>query len=154
MTGKSTKADLARMVAEEHASMRRSIETIRHELERLQREGGIERGSGRLPSLLGDFRDHLRRHFELEETDGLLGEEANDPGTQRIIERLLAEHRDLEQRVDRLVDEARRAEARDAGLSAAFAEELHDVLVFLFRHEQMENRLVQQLVYQDHGGGD
>jgi len=155
MDAGSKRKGLAERIAEEHAAIRGALEEIRAEVDRLRAEAGPEHGAGRLPALLRDFDQHLRRHFELEEEGGFFGEWTGlDPGKHRRVERLLAQHRSLERGVSALVDGASRAEARRAPLSEAFVSGLRKLLADLLRHEKAENELAQELALQDTGGGD
>ena len=152
MIAMSKDRNLAEQIAWEHAGIRNAVRDIRAEIERLPGDPGR---AAKLCGMLRMFGHHLARHFELEEQGGLLGDSSGlDPGTHRVIEGLLAQHRALERQLVALIDDAERAEVGGASLSDAFVRKLRDFLARLYLHEQTENDLVQKLVFRDLGGGD
>jgi hemerythrin-like domain-containing protein len=156
MSTRTVRSDpaLAREIEREHQSVREAIRTLREEIARLQAEPGPGHPPGRLSGMLGMFRVHLARHFALEEQGRFLGSpaRARDPGVQRTVERLLADHRGFERDIGKLLDASERASAGDADLTDRFVTALEGFLAELDRHEHLENELVQELVNRDVGG--
>jgi hemerythrin-like domain-containing protein len=137
-------------IALEHAAVNNAIRDIRDEIDRLRSEPGPEHQAGELSGMLSAFGQHLKRHFEFEEHDGFLSDsEGFDARTQRVIDLLLAQHREFERRLVALVDGVKRAELGDGRLSDAFVEELRVLLAELVQHEDVENELVQRIVIRD-----
>jgi hemerythrin-like domain-containing protein len=147
---------LAREIEREHESVREAVRTLREEIARLRAEPGPGHLPGRLSGMLGMFRVHLARHFSLEEQGRFLGGTpgSRDPGTQRTVETLLADHRRFERDIGRLLVASQRAESGDAALTDRFVVALEEFLAELDRHEHVENELVQEIVNRDTGGGD
>lgn len=147
--------ELKLQIEREHAILRNAIEDIRGELSRLKTEKGPAHTSGKLSGMLQMFEHHLRRHFELEEEGGFLVEHAElNPGINRRIRQLRAEHAALASRVASLRRSIDRTDAGAACLPDAFVESLGSFLAELWVHEQAENELLQELVYRDVGAGD
>lgn len=151
----SRKHELAREIAREHAEVHRRVEEVQRELDRLGEESGPAHGPGGLHTTLSSLAEHLERHFELEEHGGFLGDHGpQHAGTQRVVEKLIAEHRDFESRLATLLDGVERADTSQTALSDAFVESLRQFISDLFAHERQENELIQELVGRDLGAGD
>jgi iron-sulfur cluster repair protein YtfE (RIC family) len=144
-----------RQVAREHALVRERIERIEALLDDLRRRPERASTDATLHKLVVDLRDHLRRHFALEESGGLLGDAVQyyDPGTGRKVEDLVAEHREFEQQLDALVATTERVGAAEIEVARLDAE-ARALIESLRTHENAENDLVQRLVSQDTGAGD
>ena len=147
---------LAREIEREHVSVREAVAALRGEIARLRAEPGPHHAPDRLSGMLGMFRVHLARHFALEEQGHFLGDlpAPRDPGVQRIVEDLLADHRGFERAVGRLLDASQRADDGDAELTEVFTQSLAGFLDDLERHERTENELIQELANRDVGAVD
>ena len=127
---------LAPWITAEHATLRGLIDRLRAEIDRLRGERGSH-APGQLVPLLTEFDDHLRAHFELEEQSGFLV-----GNTSADAKALISQHRDMERRLDRALDAARRSSEGDVGLSDSFVNGLRDLLGLLAEHEAAENAIV------------
>ena len=143
-------------IAEEHAVIRATVQRIHAELDRLLAHPTQSGEEWELPALLRSFRKHLRRHFELEESGGLLGNSRDyyDPSTRRKVETLVSEHRDFERRVTRILDEVNGGIVPAAIVQSCHDRELRNLLADLTRHENVEIALLQALTCREAGGGD
>lgn len=143
-------------IAEEHAVIRATMRQIHAELDRLLAHPARSGGEWELPALLRSFREHLVRHFELEESGGLLGDAKGfyNTSTQRIVETLIAEHRDLKRRVTRILDEVSGGVVPGPIVQSCHDREIRKLLTDLTRHETVENALLQTLICREAGSGD
>jgi len=144
---------LAKNIAREHAEVRGTILDIRQEIRRLQSEAGPAHEVGNLRKLFASFAQHLKRHFELEEGGGFIGEYP-EPGTQRVVKELLGQHRLFERDLDALLAAIVSSEEGKACLSDECAHELEAFLQRLEQHERAEIDLLQKTVYHETGGGN
>jgi len=107
---------------------------------------------GRLLSALGEA---LREHFAFEETGGFLNSVLERmPHEAHHATRLLAQHRELEQRLVTIEHRLASTCSRFSSEMAELAQELGGLLQALRDHEAEENRLVQRAFYRDTGTGD
>ena len=152
----TTEPSRVQEMAEEHAVIRTTMQRIHGALDRLLAYPARSGEEWELPALLRSFREHLKRHFEQEESRGLLGDarEYYDPGTQRQVETLVSEHRDFERRVTRILDEVDGGFVPPAIVQSCHDRELRKLLADLARHETVENALLQALICRQAGGGD
>lgn len=146
---------LAKQIAREHAALRESIREIRSEVERLTADSPHDRTVGGLCKQLRDFATHAREHFELEERGGILSTSAEIAlGQPGLVERLIGEHRDFEQRLTDILARAETVEASSGPLPDSLARALEHFLSDLLEHERAERVLLQESVYRDLGAGD
>jgi iron-sulfur cluster repair protein YtfE (RIC family) len=150
-----SKRDIAKVIAEEHAALKTEIRNLEADLNEL--DEGLE-GEPARQLLLEDlrlFREHLRRHFQLEEQNGYLPAIAGkDPGTQREIDDLVAEHRRFETDTDDLLERLGDAQKAARELAGSFRTALRAMLARLAIHESKENALFQRVLGRDIGGAD
>jgi hypothetical protein len=105
--------------------------------------------------LLGYLHEHLKRHFELEERGGVLGEfEVIDAGTYRDAQEFSTQHRRFIKSLERLLDTLEADRIDGARAPDYFEPELRRLFADLDRHEACELELVQALASQDLGCGD
>jgi Hemerythrin HHE cation binding domain len=133
----------------EHATIRQTIFRIELELDRFRTRADEVRGKDwALPGLMRSFRTHLKRHFELEEGGGLLGDAAAyfDDEAQRRVEELVGEHRQLEHAIDHICDEL--DERIDPGetVQRCFDVEIRKLIGHLSRHEFTETALLNKVL--------
>ena len=132
-------------IQKEHAAIRQTIARIQTELDRLPvpQEGGWP-----LPAMVGALRQRLKRHFELEESGGLLGSaiEYYDAVMQREARELIAEHRGFERDIDHVCAELDACDAPPAADQERIAGELRKLIAALGRHESVETSLLERLV--------
>ncbi len=99
------------------------------------------------------FKDHLRRHFELEEEGGFMEEVVRRwPHTASQVEALRAEHERLLREAEALLETSGRAtEGQPMDAWVATCRRLFSAIR---EHEWKENRLIQEAFCLDIGGGD
>jgi iron-sulfur cluster repair protein YtfE (RIC family) len=145
-----------REIAEEHAAIGATMRRIRLELDRLLNDPAGPDDGWELPGLLNSFYEHLERHFALEESGGLIGDARQyyDPGMQRKVDALLADHREFRRRLRRILSEVDGGIVPNATVQACHDQELRRLLDDLVQHETVENSLFLELVGRDVGAPD
>jgi hemerythrin-like domain-containing protein len=145
-----TEPTLAERLLQEHEVVRQII----HQLELLVEEGGLIGQDAdwgrRLCTELAAFRQHLQRHFALEEEGGfLLDVVTHLPQATERVENLRREHREILQVIDELIHDSNLL-AYGTGLPLVkFRHQILQVLSTIRRHEADENALVQRVFYQE-----
>jgi hypothetical protein len=132
-------------VFKEHADLRPMVARLR--------KHATELALGRRPSepdieaLLDDFFDQLLAHFAAEENDGYFGTMIGDyPDLSVRVERLMAEHEEMVDSIERLRAVGKRAAAgRDLGLG------LLELLGQFQGHEEEENLLMRTFLLKTPG---
>jgi iron-sulfur cluster repair protein YtfE (RIC family) len=149
-------AEQVQRIHDEHVAVGEMSANIRGKLDelRVRPESSIQESD--LPELVRELQQHLVRHFRLEETGGLLSDtiQAPHPGSLRRIEALVAQHRDFEQRLKRILAELDGGIAPPRTVRECFDRDLREFFADLRQHEQIENDLLQALVVRDVGSGD
>lgn len=148
-------AERIQRIHDEHAAVRAMISNIRTKLLELRERSEPAGPKDDLPELVRELRRHLLRHFQLEETDGLLSDvvHAPHPGSLRKVELLVAQHRDLERRLARILAELDGGIAPPRAVRECFDRDLHGFFEDFARHEEAENDLLQALIVRDTGIG-
>jgi hypothetical protein len=147
----STQTTRARELAHEHFVIREVMQRIEAQIERTnQAEDRALHWD--LLSLVSSFRDHLGRHFALEEAGGLLGDavEYYDDEARRMAVELIEQHRGFERRMDRIQNQLGLG-VRDTKLSLpdlahSYQPQLRELLADLSTHERAENLLLQRAI--------
>ncbi len=139
--------DVGREIREEH-------ERLASLLRRLQEDVAAFCSSwASLREELRVFKDHLRRHFELEEEGGFMEEVLRRwPHATSRVEALRAEHERLLREAEDLLEASGRA--TEGQPMDAWAATCHRFLSAIREHEWRENRLIQEVFCLDVGGGD
>jgi hypothetical protein len=133
-------------IAEEHATIRATVLRIELELDRLLARPSEPGETWKLPELVQSFRKHLIKHFELEESGGLLGDAAAyfEDTVQDSVRERVAEHRHFEEALGRICDELDQHFVPGATVQGCFDGELRRLIQRLARHEAAENDLLRK----------
>jgi hemerythrin-like domain-containing protein len=158
MNTPETNTSRARALTYEHLVIREAMKRIESNIDRSAAESGNRARRWDLLSLVASFRDHLTRHFCLEDAEGILGAAARyyDAETRRHADGLVEEHRGFEARLERIHDRIGRA-AREPTLPSKAAaepyeEDLRGLLRDLARHERAEAKLLEQVILRESKG--
>ncbi|GMU24715.1 MAG: hypothetical protein AMXMBFR13_47880 [Phycisphaerae bacterium] len=104
---------------------------------------------------VGRFRDHLRKHFTLEEEGGYLEAVIDrQPGLTAEVERLRHEHDELGHLLDAIHVALSRTGENDRLLISDCCFRLQNVLKYLKDHEERENLMVISVFTDDLGTKD
>jgi hypothetical protein len=119
----------------------------------LERAAGSETRGGpeELAARLGKVRAHLTEHFRFEEEGGYMAPVLKEePKFTRVAEELLAQHGQMAQALDELLEEI----ARVRTWQDALRERLRAWVGQVRQHESRENKLVQEAFYSSGATGD
>lgn len=148
------KQDLAHWLREEHAMVEELVAGLRQHtvlLPRLNLAGWL----GELRHKFDRFRNHLARHFELEEDDGyLIPVLERRPTLSPDVNRLKREHIELMRLIDLVAAELELVGAEDRLLAGDVRGRIEHLLLCLEDHENRENLLVSCAVTMDLGNKD
>ena len=148
----SSQSTRARELAREHFVIREVMQRIETQIERTVSRPDDRALHWDVLSLVSSFRDHLGRHFALEEAGGLLGDTAqyHDDETRRMADELVSQHRGFERRMDRIQNRlglgVRDSELPLRELAGSYQRDLRELLAELAQHERAENLLLQRAV--------
>ncbi len=145
-----TSHDLAVEILREHKLLHAIIRGLQKRL-----EGGTAASPitvvQTLRGELREFRDHLQRHFDLEEQGGFLDDiVVRLPTAARKIELLRREHETILASVDELLDFCTVEMTQLNNLCMR----VHEMISNLKRHENVEHELIQAAYCLDIGTGD
>lgn len=133
---------------EEHRELFEAVDYIR----RMLAGGAASRGI--ILHILRDLRKMLLEHFQHEEAEGYFAETARvAPHLTEHVERLLAEHQEMENLLTALIAGPQSQAAIGPWWRSVDNQYSHFVSLFL-SHEAAENRLLQDLYNEDLGDGD
>lgn len=155
MNAPETGAIRARQLAREHFVIREAMKRIESRIDGEADESEERALLWDIFSLVGSLRDHLTRHFRLEEAGGLLcgAVQHGVAETQRFADGLVAQHRDFEHRLERILDQLDSA-VRDArrpskAATDSYEQALRSLLRDLASHEREEAGLLEQVILRE-----
>jgi signal transduction histidine kinase len=135
-------------VLEDHADLRKMVTGLRG-MCRALREGRCLPGP-ESAALIEEFESQLIPHFAAEQAEEYFGSLVTEqPRLLQRVERLQAEHAELAEALDRLIELAR---SEDGGPELGVR--LGQFLDSFEAHEHAENRLMQEFLLLDEGTGD
>jgi len=151
MGSKDVQQNRIREIAAEHAVIRETMRRIEQELDRLVDQPAPEGDDWELPDLVRSFREHLGRHFQLEEQGGLLGGavEYYDARSQEIAAQLVSQHRAFERTIDQIIAEFEKAvdcKVPAPAVQSCYDRDLRKLLTDLSSHEHAENELLDAVL--------
>jgi hemerythrin-like domain-containing protein len=136
----------AEALHEAHTDLLRDLQELEKAVSSESREGPAELGAR-----LGKVRTHLTNHFRFEEEGGYMAPVLKEePRFGRVIEELLAEHSQMAQTLDALIQEVNRAQS----VQAIPRERVRAWVGQVRHHETRENNLVQEAYYSSGATGD
>ncbi len=137
-----------REILEEHEEIRARILEIETELDRLLDHPAQPGESWELPGLVEALRDQFRRHFEHEESGGLLwaDSECYDSEMLRLVADLIAQHREFEREIERILSEFDFSFVPGKTVQSCFDGDLRNLISEFAVHEAAENVLLDKLV--------
>jgi hypothetical protein len=105
----------------------------------------------KLAGRLKKLQTHLTEHFQFEEAGGYMAPILKEePRFDRVVQELLAEHQQLAQTLDALIQEVNRAQ----GVQAIPQVRARAWIAQVRHHEHRENNLVQEAYYSSGATGD
>lgn len=141
-----------RELESQHERLGALLSSLTLEVGRLVSSGSLET-SAEILELFADLECRLPEHFEFEERGGYLSDTlAIAPRLSKRAQQLREDHDKFATWLTKLVASARRAGTAPRNW-AALAARLHDFTQALRYHELEENRLIQEALMDDEGGG-
>jgi hypothetical protein len=136
-----------REIAREHEAIRGIIARIEQELDQLLDHPAAPGDPWELPALARTLAERLARHFQLEESGGLLGAASRYYPAAAQVEagQLTAEHRLFERRLTRICDELASIHDPAVVVQTCFDGEIRRLLDDMMRHEAREERLLGEI---------
>ena len=151
MGSKRAQQNRIREIAAEHAVIRETMRRIEEELDRLVDQPAREGDDWELPELVRSFREHLARHFQLEEQGGLLGQAVQyyDERSKEAAAGFVSQHRGFERTIDQIIAEFEKAvdcKVPAPTVQSCYDRDLRKLLTDLASHEHAENELLESVV--------
>jgi hypothetical protein len=136
----------AEALHEAHTNLLRDLQELEKAVEVGSREGPAELGTR-----LEHARQHLTEHFRFEEKGGYMAPVLKEePGFGPLAEELLAEHGQMTNTLDALIQEVRRVPT----VQDTHRERVHALIHQVRHHETRENNLVYEAYYSGGATGD
>ena len=130
---------LRELIEREHASIDQIVLEILAELDWLRKRPRTVGEPWDLPLIVASLRDHLERHFALEEHGGPLDQALHTaPAVRAEVEQLVQEHRRFSARLERLLVEMDSGFIPPRRVQECFDLELRQVIADLREHEGTE----------------
>jgi hemerythrin-like domain-containing protein len=131
---------------EEHADLLRELQELEKAVAASSREG-----PGELSRRLENIQTHLSDHFRFEEAEGYMAPVLKEePRFAPAVEKLLAEHGQLAQTLNAILQDVYRAR----GVQDVPRERIRVWVGQVRHHESRENSLVQEVYYSSGATGD
>lgn len=146
------KTDIAVRVEQEHACLKRDMKDISDDLAQEVASEGF--AAWRLEFLwrLRDFKNHLLRHFDLEEEGGFMSEILGEkPEARGEVQKLEAEHEQILSTLDAVVTDLKALEKFDSSELHTIRKRVRSLLSTIRAHEAAESALIQKVYYQEYG---
>ena len=146
MSDTPERTDLEKILNEESRIVRWWISKIRRELDALD---GV--GWGAVQEALQELSVHLKKRYDLEESEGLFDESyVESPQIQRQMRRIFRHHHELEGRLGVLLNDLKAHPKSDVETRA---ERVNRFLEDWYALEQSETHFVQRVAYEEYGQG-
>lgn len=144
--------DLAEQIKNEHECLKRDLGVIR---ENITREAAAENfAEWRLEFMwrLRDFKNHLLKHFDLEEEGGFMSEILQQaPEAANQVKKLEAEHGEILSRLDGILADLKGMEVKEPSRLEDIRHRVLQWIALMHAHEETENKLIQKVYYQVYG---
>lgn len=134
-------------ILEEHETIRAAILELESRFDELIDNPAQAGEAWELPALVRSLLEAFKSHFEHEENGGLLGagKECYDPEMLLVVEALIAEHREFERSLERILHELDFDFVPGETIQRCFDGELRKTISALAVHEATENALLEKL---------
>lgn len=147
------KSDLSTRVEQEHENLRRELEAL--QASSSAPASGEEFGDWRLELIwqVRDFKNALMKHFDLEEEGGFMRDvHQMVPNSDLQVKELLAEHREMEEALDRILGTLKDMSERNEDKLGRLKDQVGGLVTTINSHEITEQHLIQRTYYRDYGG--
>jgi hemerythrin-like domain-containing protein len=146
------KSNITSKVMEEHNILRENISTLSSKIEMEIPDEKYEEWRLEFMWQLRDFRNHCLKHFDFEELGGFMKDVLNEaPETKNIVIKLEDEHTKIIKELDKILDDLKSLEQRDAEKLEQLRSNVKHLIIKLKAHEKAENDLIQKVYSQEYG---
>ena len=146
-------SDLSVQVEKEHEHLRRELEEL--QASSSTQASGEQFAQWRLELIwqVRDFKNALLKHFDLEEEGGFMRDVRKMvPNSDPQVQELLAEHREMEQALDRILGTLKEMSVGDEDKLDRLKNQVGELVTTINSHETTEQHLIQRTYYRDYGG--
>lgn len=146
------KSSLARQVEKEHECLKRDLGDIQNELRKEISAAQFPDWRMEFVWRLRDFKNHLMKHFDLEEDGGFMSEIINEkPEAMSKVRKLEAEHNIFASSLDGIMTDLKLMRAEEISELDAIRNRVLQLITDLHAHEEAENRLIQSVYCREYG---
>lgn len=147
------KSDLSTRVEQEHEHLRRELEQLQSSSSAPASGDDFSQWRLELIWQVRDFKNSLLKHFDLEEEGGFMRDVRKMvPNSDLQIKGLLAEHREMEEALDRILGTLKEMNERDEDKLDRLQNQVGELVTTINSHETTEQHLIQRTYYRDYGG--
>ncbi|NIR52828.1 hypothetical protein GWO43_29795 [candidate division KSB1 bacterium] len=146
------KSDIAVQIEQEHECLKRDMGDIKEDM--MQDVTADNFRNWRLEFMwrLRDFKNHLSKHFDVEEEGGFMNEILTEaPEALNQVKKLEAEHTHVLAALDEILDDLKVMEVKDLPNVADIRNRVSGVISTIRAHEAAENDLIQTVYCQEYG---
>ena len=146
------KSRIAEQIEQEHACLKRDMGNIKNELSRDVIDEDFADWRLELIWRLRDFRNHLCKHFDLEEEGGFMTE-ITEEAPERVsqVNQLESEHGQILADLDGILTDLKHIELKDSSRLEDVRKRVTELISTLGSHEAAENELIQKVYYREYG---
>lgn len=146
------KSSVIAQIQKEHDCFKRDMNDILDEAAREIRTADFADWRLEFMWRLRDFKNHLLKHFDLEEEGGFIDDVlAEKPEATILVKKLEVEHVQIIAILDRLLDELKLMELHNIARLNNIREDVVELISTIRAHEAAENELIQDVYYQEYG---
>lgn len=146
------KTDLASQIEKEHECIKRDMGDIKEEVTKDIAPQDFSDWRMEFVWRLRDFRNHLLKHFDLEEEGGFMNEILSEaPEAMNKVKKLEAEHGQIISNVDGILADLKEMQQKEISRFEEVRNRVTQLLTTVRNHEEAENDLIQKVYYQEYG---
>lgn len=146
------KSDIASQIEREHECIKRDMGDIKMAI--MEEVSPRNFPDWRLEFIwrLRDFKNHLLKHFELEEEGGFMAEILSEsPEAINQVKKLEAEHGQIVSELDGIIADLKKIHEKEIPKLEDIRSRVTQLMATIRNHEAAENELIQTVYYQEYG---
>jgi hemerythrin-like domain-containing protein len=146
------KSDVASQIEKEHECIKRDMGDIKMAI--MEEVSPKNFPDWRLEFIwrLRDFKNHLLKHFELEEDGGFMAEILSEsPEAMNQVKKLEAEHGQIVSELDAILADLKKIHEKEMPKLEDIRSRVIQLMTTIRNHEAAENELIQTVYYQEYG---
>ncbi|MFQ5637511.1 MAG: hemerythrin domain-containing protein [bacterium] len=146
------KSSIAVQIEKEHQCLKRDMGEIHREVMMDIRNEDFQDWRLEFMWRLRDFRNHLLKHFDLEEEGGFMNEILTEkPEAMGQVKRLEAEHDDILASLDTILRDLKIMQKKEIEKLQDIRKRVVTLISSIQAHESAENELIQSVYYREYG---